>query len=311
MPLWDQAAEEPLMQQTILGLLCALATSMQAESRRYHQRFIPLIQSSIDPSSESSFLHLVEDGLELLSIVLTQTSSDDISIEILSLVQFVFPLYDLGAPLKKLLEITELYIFLIPAEILSNVSVLLSPLVSLLRNSKHEGRGPTTYVVELLIRHADNIGGLQAVSDLAQALLSSKWISLTISALHRAYTAHQNTGPRNAYHSIDGVEETDFLNPLARLAVASPSLFISALDASEDHNEKTEVTKSHNQVLPWMLTEWFSHMDSIGHPVHKKLNCLALTSILGTGQPWILDHLQSLITVVSILDQECMYWIAR
>ena len=295
-PLWDQATEEPLMQQSILGILCSVATSMQSDSQRYHQILIPLIKTSIDTNSELRSSYLSEDGLELLSIVLMQTPSEVVSPDLISLVQYVLPLVDIRSA-KKTLDIIELYIYLIPTEILSNVAIFLAPLVSLLRSARREGTGTATSLVEILIRQADCLGGIPAVSDLTQSLLSSSWLSVTCSGLHDAFLAHQTSGPNRAIPSIDGVVETDYLNVLARLAVASPSLFITALDATKYRDDIPQETLS--QKLDWLLTEWFSHIDSIGHPVHKKLHCLALTSLLETGQPWILGRLQSLMTVVS------------
>ena len=268
---------------------------MQADSQRYHQILIPLIKTSIDASSELRSSYLSEDGLELLSIVLMQTLSEGVSPDLISLVQYVLPLVDIRS--AKILDIIELYIYLIPTEILSNVAIVLAPLLSLLRTARPEGTGTATSLVEILIRQADCLGGIPAVSDLTQSLLSSNWLSATLSGLHDAFLAHQTTGPNRTISSIDGVVETDYLNVLARLAVASHSIFIAALDATEYGDDKAQETLS--QKLDWLLTEWFSHMDSIGHPVHKKLHCLALTSLLETGQPWILGRLQSLMTVVS------------
>lgn len=269
---------------------------MQSDSQRYHQILIPLIKTSIDTSSELRSSYLSEDGLELLSIVLMQTPSDSVSPGLISLVQYVLQLVDIRSA-KKTLDIIELYIYLIPTEILSNVAAVLAPLVSLLRSARREGTGTATSLVDILIRQADCLGGIPAVSDLTQSLLSSRWLSATLAGLHDAFLAHQTSGPNRTISSIDGVVETDYLNVLARLAVASPSIFITALDATKYGDDKPQEILS--QKLDWLLTEWFSHMDSIGHPVHKKLHCLALTSLLETGQPWILGRLQSLMTVVS------------
>ena len=284
------------MKQSILGILSVVSTSMQAESRRYHPLIIPLIQSSIDLSSETR-VYLLEEALDLWAIVLTQTPSEGVSPEIIALVQHLFPLFDTASEnLRKALEITELYIHLIPAEILNNVAVILSPLATLLGTVKRDATGLVTSLVEDLIRQADSLGSVLAVRELTQTFLSSNWLSTTLSALHDSYSAHQTTGPNRKTPSIDGVVETDYLNVLARLAVASPSLFLAAVEATRYDNE-SEALESLEHKLSWLLTEWFSHMDNIGHPAHKKLNCLALTALLESGQPWILSRLQSLMSL--------------
>ena len=295
-PLWDQAGDEHLTKQTILGILAALITSMQAESRNYHQIIIPLIQSSIEPSSETR-VYLLEDALDLWATILAQTPSPSPAPGLVSLVQHLFPMYDIASDtLRKALEITEQYIYLIPVELLSNAALLLGPFVVLLGTVKREASGMVTSLVELLIRSADNHGGLSAIKELTPSLLSSGFLSALLLGLHDAYLAHQTTGPKRNIPSIDGIAETDYLNVLARLAVASPSLFISAVGASIQSSHFGANGPFHESI-DWLLTEWFSHMDNIGHPAHKKLNCLALTSLLETGEPWILSRLQSLMTV--------------
>lgn len=283
------------MKQSILGILSALATSMQAESRRYHALIIPLIQSSIEPSSESR-VYLLEAALDLWSTVLVQTPSPASS-EIISLVQYLFPMFEVASEtLRKALEITELYIYLIPAEFLASVALIFNRFGLLLGSLKPEASGTVTSLVELLIQSADRLGGGSAIGNLTQSMMSSNLLSTLLFSLHNAYLAHQTTGPNRAKPSIDGVIETDYLNICARLAVLSPSLFVSALNTT-----MASPTPNGNQILEqpieWLLTEWFSHVDNIGHPAHKKLSCLALTSFLETGQPWILSRLQSLMTI--------------
>ena len=283
------------MKQSILGILSALATSLQAESRRYHSLIIPLIQSSIEPNSDSR-VYLLEDALELWSTVLSQTPSPGSS-QVISLIQYLFPMFEVGSEtLRKALEITELYIHLIPSEILASAALIFNPFGLLLGSVKPEASGTVTSLVELLIRSADRLGGVSAVGDLTQLMVSSNLLFTLSSGLHDAYLAHQTTGPNRKKPSIDGIVETDYLNIYARLAVASPSLLLFGLEAALQ-NSRTDGSNYRDQVTEWLLTEWFSHMDSIGHPAHKKLNCLALTSFLETGQPWILSHLQSLMTV--------------
>ena len=290
------------MKQSILGILSALAVSMQAESRKYHPLIIPLIQSSVEPNSDSR-VYLLEDALDLWSTVLAQTPSPPSS-EIVSLVQYLFPMFEIGSEtLRKALEITELYIYLVPSEFLANAALIFSPFGLLLGSTKPEASGTVTSLVELLIKSADRLGSTAAVGNLAQSMVSSNMLSTLLSGLHNAYLAHQTTGPNRIRTSIDGIVETDYLNIFARLAIASPSLLLSALEAALQ-NSKTDDFTNQDRVTEWLFTEWFSHIDSIGHPAHKKLNCLALTSFLSTGQPFILSHLQSLMTIWTDLIAE-------
>ena len=268
---------------------------MQAESRRYHSLIIPLIQSSIEPNSESRF-YLLEDALELWSTVLGQTPSPASS-DIIALVQYLFPMFEVGSEtLRKALEITELYIYLIPSEFLTSAALILNSFGSLLDSVKADASGTVTSLVELLIRSADRLGGASAVGALVQLMLSSGLLSILLSGLYNAFLAHQTSGPNKTIPAIHGIAETDYLNICARLAVVDPSLFLAGFEAAPQIN-KLEGDDDQSRKIDWLITEWFSHMDSISHPAHTKLNCLALTAFLETGQPWILSHLQSLMTI--------------
>lgn len=277
------------MKQSILAILSALVSSMKDESQRYHAMIIPLIDSSVQLTSPTR-VYLLEEAMDLWATILIQTSSPA-SQETISLAQHLFPMYEAASDtLRKALEITETYILLIPQHFLSESMHLLVPFSSLVGATKREAIGVITRLVELLVQSAEYIGGLQAVSQLTTNLVSSQFLFTLLTGLRTAYSAHQTTGPNRASSSIDGVVETDYLSVLARLALASPSLFTSALTAAWPQ-ENFETT------ISWLLTEWFSHIDNIGDPERKKLSCLALTNLLQAGQPWILNHLQELMTV--------------
>lgn len=268
---------------------------MQGESRKYHPLILPLVQSSVEPSSETR-VYLLEDALDLWTTILTETPSSTVLPELVSLVQYLFPLFDVASEnLRKALEITEAYIYLIPTDVLSNAAAILSSLSSMLGHVKRDASGMVTSVVDLLIRSADSLGALPAVSELTQALLSTNWLSTIMSGLFDVYRASQTTGPKRERSKIDGVVETDYLNVLARLAVVSPTLLVSAIEATP-YEGQPDPNEPVDRKMDWLLSEWFAHMDTISHPTHKKLNCLALTSLLETAQPWILSRLQSLMS---------------
>lgn len=309
-PLWAQAGDVYLIKQTILGILSGLVTSMKHESQRYHTMIIPLIESSVDPSSEIR-VYLIEEAMDLWSAVLIQTPSPP-SQEIISLTRHLIPMYESASEiLRKAFEITELYIQLVPRYFFTEAPVLLRPLASLLATTKREAAGLITDLVELLIRTADHLDGSQGVANLTAHLMSSEFLSILLIGLRNAYEAHQTTGPNRPSTSIDGLVETDYLSVLARLALASPSLFLSALKATIP-SESIEAT------ISWLLTEWLSHLDNVCNPEKRKLFCLALTALLETNQPWILDRLQELMTlwtdlVAELVDEEnrgadCLVW---
>lgn len=224
----------------------------------------------------------------------------------------LFPMYESASEiLRKAFEITELYIQLTPQHFVAEAAVLLRPLASLLATTKREAAGLITDLVELLIRTADHLDGSQGVANLTTHLISSQFLSNLLVGLRSAYDAHQTTGPNRPSTSIDGLVETDYLSVLARLALASPSLFLSALTA-------TTASESIETIIAWLLTEWLSHLDNVSNPEKRKLFCLALTALLETNQPWILGRLQELMTfwtdlIVELVDEDsrgvdCLVW---
>lgn len=285
------------MKQAILTILVALINSMFNESQRFHSLILPLIRSSIDPTSESC-PYLLEDGLDLWSAILEQTPSS--SSEMLALTDYLFPMFDTAADtLRKALEITESYILLSPEAMLESSPRFFSSFAALLATKpKCEASGLITRLVELLIQAAERLGGQNVINQLTAVFLDTQLLNQLLSNLRTAYEAHQATGPNRRQPSIDGIVETDHFSVFARLALASPSAFTQALATA---------SPSFDETITWLLTEWFSHFESIGNPERKKLSCLALTALLDLApQKWIMGRLQELMGVWTDVVTECM-----
>lgn len=279
------------MKQSILGILSALITSLKQSSKRYHPLVLPLIHSSVEPASLTS-VYLLEDAMDLWSTILSQTPAP-ISTELLSLAQNLFPMFATASDsLRKALEISDLYILLSPHDMLASALAILSPLVPLLHTLKREGQGAILGIAELLIQSALLTGGVDALTQLTSHLVyspgSTALLPIILSGLSDTHIAHQTTGPKRHQPPLDPLVETDYLTILSRLALASPALFVQAVGASVPDSDVEGTMK-------WLLTEWLGHVDNIGHPERKKLVCLGLTSLLSTGEGWILSRLQELM----------------
>ncbi|KAL2218909.1 importin 11 [Thermoascus aurantiacus ATCC 26904] len=297
-PLWEQSGEEHLMKQAILTLLSSLIHSLKDESVRYHADILPLIRSSVDPGSET-IVYLLDEALELWSAILTQTPSPA-SPDILSLLPALFTIFEAATDsVPQALQIAESYILLAPQEVLGDRIrfQLLVSFESLLRSTTHQRIGVVPRLVEMLIRATETIdgGSESSYNVIAKSLVDSSFLPSLLEGLHSAYEASQTTGPHKKTSPVYGVVETDYLSVLARLALASPKVFVSAVT--------TATGTSDEQVLGWLLTEWFFHYDNIGSVNHKKLHALALTQLLylnGPNSPppaYLLNHLQSYLTI--------------
>lgn len=283
------------MKQAILTILARLTNAMKADSRRFHVSFLPIIESAIEPGSETQ-VYLLEDALDLWSSIIAQTPSapEPTPPELLNLMQYLPPLFTMdNETLRKGIELTEAYLLLAPSAVLADDfrPTLLGALSDLPGNLKPEASGAVSHLVQTIIRGADGLGGEQAVKVLVADLISTGFLAKIMEGLHGAWTFHQAHGPAQEKPSraVDGVVETDYFSVFARIGLASPAVLLEALTSVSG----TDL----NVVMDWLLEEWFSHIENIGDGPNKKLMTLVLTRLLETGASWILGKLQSLITV--------------
>lgn len=246
-------------------------------------------------------MYLLDEALDLWATVLVQTPSPP-SAELLSLLPNLFPIFQAATDSASLaLHIAESYILLAPQEVLSDsIRVpFLASLESLLSAVPGNRLGSIPHLVEMFIRSTETIDGGSANSYevIAKSLLDSSFLHAILEGLHSAYEASQTTGPNRKTSKIYGVVETDYFSVVARLALANPRVFLSALSAA------TGASSSEEQTLSWLLTEWFFHYDNIGLVTQKKLHVLALTQLLAVNAPnapppaYLLNHLQSYLTI--------------
>ena len=283
------------MKQAILTILARLTNAMKAESRSFHVSFLPIIQSAIEPGSETQ-IYLLEDALDLWSSIIAQTPSapEPTPPELLNLLQYLLPLFTMdNENLRKAIEITEGYLLLAPSAVLADNfrPELLRCLSELLGNLKPEASGTVSHLMMCIIRGADGLAGEEAIKVLVGDLISTNFLSKVMEGLHGAWQHHQSHGPSRELPSraVDGVVETDYFSVLARIGLASPAVLLEALQSVGG----AELEKT----LDWLLEEWFGHIENIGDPPNKKLMTLVLTRLLETNQPWMLGRLQSLITM--------------
>jgi hypothetical protein len=283
------------MKQAILTMLSRLTNAMKADSRSFHVSFLPIIQSAIEPGSDTQ-VYLLEDALDLWSSIIAQTPSapEPTPPELLNLLQYLLPLFTMdNDTLRKAIEITEAYLLLAPAAVLADSfrPAILQALAELQGTLKPEANGIMTHLVQFIIRGAEGVGGEAAIKVLTQDLISSGFLAKVLEGLHGAWQHHQSHGPYRELPSraVDGVVETDYFSVLARIGLASPSTLLSALQSVGGGDlEKT---------LDWLLEEWFSHIENIGDAPNKKLMTLVLTRLLEGGDAWMLGRLQSLMTI--------------
>jgi len=253
-------------------------------------------------SPQDTQLYLLEDALDLWSAIIVQTPAPASS-DLLSLAPYLLPTLSLGSDtLRKALEITEAYLLLSPHTILSDTlrPQLLTDLAAMLGSLKSEANGVVCHLVEVVVRAADGVGGEAAVSVLVEDMLRAGYFAKLLDGLRSSWTAHQTTGPNSLDAIVDGVVETDYFSILARVILASPRIFLGAVQSAKEGAREQQVQQeSLEQTVRWLLEEWFSHFENVGDPGRRKLMCLALTRLLEVqpSQGWMLARLQDLMTV--------------
>lgn len=226
--------------------------------------------------------------------------------EILALLPAVLPILEQGTDATPQgLQIVESYILLAPQAVLSDEFrlPLLASLETLLKYTTKQRTGVVPRLVDMMIRGAEAVDGGSEASyrAISQSLLDSSFLQSLLEGLYTAHEASQTTGPNRRTSYVVGVVETDYYSVLARLALANPTIFASAVAAATNSTQE--------QTFTWLLTEWFSHYDNIGSINQKKLHALALTQLLALHGPssdpsqpapppaYILSHLQSYLTI--------------
>lgn len=320
--LWEESGEEHLMKQAILTILARLVNAMKAESLPLHPMVFPIIKGAVEPGSETQ-LYLLEDALDLWAAVLVQTPSDSASPDLLNLVQYLYPIYELGSEnLRKALEITESYMLLAPVSMLEMTprDRLIRALGKLVGSLRPDANGLVCNLVETTIRLSYRPDVKSILSELPEdshrtlapviydlAHTPSDWqtdeigfLPKLLQGIHGSWTAHCTTGPNAKESPVDGIVETDYFAILARAILGSVSETLHAFRMAScfafgsDFGDHRVLTES---LMKWILEEWFSHFENIGDPSRRKLMCLALTKLLETNDSWILSNLQSLMSI--------------
>lgn len=260
-------------------------------------------------------VYLLEDALELWEATIKSTPAPAPQ-ELLELFQFLMPCLEMGSMiLRRSLDIAESYVLLAPQYIIESYRVnLFTAFAQLLESPRTEIAGIVVNIVETLIRAAQGMGGDSALNVVGAELVSSQLLVKVFKTLKESYDSNQTTGPNRIYPP-PAVLVTDYFSLLARFVTTSTAWFMEILRLiSEQQGQSIEI------IIEWLLDEWFNHVcrtlvthlqaweeerltrlylkfSNMGHPKQRKLNCLALTTLLETNQPWILKRLQDLMTV--------------
>ena len=293
--LWDSAgSEEYMIKQSVLAIASALVMSMKTDSQRYQTLLVPLLAQAMNPESPLH-LHLVEESVELWKSILTQ-SSPPLPDGLTEMVEMALPLLEYDSEVSQgCLEIVKYYIILTPEPILGGGlrRPMIASIIKTLEARSREKVGLGTHTIELILRIAEMIGGVQATTVIVQDLTELGFLPKVIAALHNAWEATTTVGPQRPVKTIRTVVEVDYLTLLARIALADPQVFINMLASFNPEGDPRPVWE-------WLSVEWFSNLDSMADIERQKLSCLGLTRLCELAphlQDVVLGRLQDFISM--------------
>lgn len=304
-PLWLGSGDEHLMKQAILSMITAIVNSLGQKSLSYHNAILPIIHDSVQPESEA-IVYLLEEALDLWSAILQQTPSNQASPELLKLSHSLLPLLDIGSELlRQIFELIESYTILSPTTILAPdfLTPLLTSskaLLSMLASSRARDAALAPHVIEYLIATVSVEGysqhdSRQALMHILDSMLNTGYLSSLLSLLKDAHDYHEDPRPSKRPPDIIGPGETTLFTVLSRAVILLPEQTSQAILATN------VTTASSPTPMQWLLTEWLQSIDSIGDILRKKLQVIALTSLLAVSAPPVstlmMENLQSLLTI--------------
>lgn len=319
-PLWADSGEEHLMKQAILTMITAIVNSLGQKSLEYHEPILPLIHDSVQPESEA-IVYLLEEALELWTAIIQQVPKNSAAPDLLSLSKLLLPLFDMGGDLlRPIFELTESYTILSPATVLSPdfltpLLISLKSLLPALSTSRARARDASlaphvaeNIIATISIESLSSLNTQQALTHILESMVNTGYLASLLELLKEAYEYHQDPRPSKKPPEIIGPGETSLFSLLARIAMISPDQFIQAVTATNvtatatASSTSSSETSTIQQPIQWLVTEWLSHIDSIGDILRKKLQTLALTNLLSPNIPpffptLMLENLQSLFTI--------------
>ncbi|RUS22823.1 armadillo-type protein [Endogone sp. FLAS-F59071] len=322
--LWNASESEHLFKSAILAALTKLVGSLKEQSSNLQDFVVPLIRHSVDHNqvayliasflipkfqtllTSNPFLHqfqethlyLMEDGLDLW--LTTLQSATQCSEQLFGLMPVAITLLEYGTEnLKRLLKILESYMLLAP-------EVVIQVGVAGIGCALHAAEAFLTLYSGLCIlelRHL-NYGRLRPPPRQSQAAGLQRHRSRY--RYRAAGGAAARLGGSDGKHRAavetanrrDGEAETfvltQYLGLFARIVIYDPAFFIEFIEVASQRCDPSQPN-----LMSLVLETWFDKFDNIGHPRQRKLNCMALTALVATANPFTLERLAQVMAVWS------------
>jgi hypothetical protein len=303
--LWDsQDGESYVVKVPILSIITTLVHAMRGESQRYHPIILPLLKQALEDPHSPLYLHLVEEAVDLWNAVLYQTSAP-LSADLVALAPLALEPVEYDTQVaQECIGIVKSYLLLAPQEMLADAirKPALDVLIKALYVKDVTHAKAASYCIETMIRIAHTLGGDQGITVVIRDLVNLGFVQRMVQDLIQDWKASKAVGPNKPGYELTPLVEEQYFAILARLALASPVLFIQLLTSFEF---------SLDEIWACLIMKWFDHFDHMSGDERKKLSCLAITRLVELPDPvqtkvlsTVMDFMIMWIGVVKLLQLE-------
>lgn len=292
--IWASAPEDTFMiKQAVLSILSTLIMALGAASEKYHELILPLIADAMNPTSPVHQF-LFEEAVELWRSIMSQSAAP-LAGGLVDLLPLALQVLDYDSQLvQTCLEIVNAYIILAPEAVLADRFRIptLEALTGAMDAKKWELVHAASTSIQNVIRSGELLGGDSGVASIVSDLVRVGLLPRILERLHASWEAHQSTGPNAKSSPIKPTTQVEYMLILSRIALGDPNAILNLLaslplPSGGGVPQLTEATSGANveAIWPWLATEWFGSLDSMGNPEHQKVACLALTRLFEVQRP--------------------------
>ena len=282
-----------MIKQAVLSILSTLIMALGAASQKYHALILPLIADAMNPTSPVHEF-LFEEAVDLWRSIMSQSAAP-LAGDLVDLLPLALQVLDYDSQLvQTCLEIVNAYIILAPEAVLADRfrSPTLEALTGAMDARKWELVHAASTSIQNVIRSGEMLGGETGVASIVSDLVRVGLLPRILERLHAAWEAHQSTGPNAKSSPIKPTTQVEYVLILSRIALGDPNAILNLLaslplPSGGGVPQLTEATSGANveAIWPWLATEWFGSLDSMGNPEHQKVACLALTRLFEVQRP--------------------------
>lgn len=258
--LWQESGDEDMLKSAILVTLTKLVHAVKEKSNGTYHVTLPMIRMSLDKQSNKHVL-LLEDALELWQAIMTHARS--LTYELTTLISVLSEYFETGSEgIMTVYAILESYVLLDPQQMAESYSTpIFTAFNGAMRNASHQLLTTIVSTMETIIGHssteayADALLRTQIICTIFQLILEDK---------------------------LDAIKLVLLCDVLSRISLRDSSLFLQLVQGYVRETAAGQAPITHNAttVTSALMDAWFGLFDNMGDPRHRKLNAMALTTLL-------------------------------